>query len=51
MQPQQTVPVDGDHAAQVLRLIEYLEEDDDVQQVYANFDIPDDVLVRVSESV
>lgn len=51
MQPQQTVPVDEDHAAQVLRLIEYLEEDDDVQQVYANFDIPDDVLERVSESV
>lgn len=51
MQPQQTVPVDEDRAAQVLRLIEYLEEDDDVQQVYANFDIPDDVLERVSESV
>ncbi|MBO0745350.1 MAG: YebC/PmpR family DNA-binding transcriptional regulator, partial [Candidatus Dormibacteraeota bacterium] len=51
MQPQQTVPVDEDHAAQVLRLIEYLEEDDDVQQVYANFDIPNDVLERVSESV
>lgn len=51
MQPQQTVPVDEDHAAQVLRLIEYLEEDDDVQQVYANFDIPDHVLERVSESV
>ena len=51
MQPQQTVPVDEDRAAQVLRLIEYLEEDDDVQQVYANFDIPGDVLERVSESV
>ncbi len=51
MQPQQTVPVDEDHAAQVLRLIEYLEEDDDVQQVYANFDIPGDVLERVSESI
>ncbi|MFZ0215550.1 MAG: YebC/PmpR family DNA-binding transcriptional regulator [Candidatus Dormiibacterota bacterium] len=51
MQPQQTVPVDEDRAAAVLRLIEYLEEDDDVQQVYANFDIPDEVLERVSESV
>ena len=51
LQPQQTVPVDEDRAPAVLRLIEYLEEDDDVQQVYANFDIPDEVLERVSESV
>jgi YebC/PmpR family DNA-binding regulatory protein len=51
MQPKQTVPVGEDRAAAVLRLVEALEEDDDVQQVYANFDIPDDVLERVSASV
>jgi YebC/PmpR family DNA-binding regulatory protein len=51
MQPKQTVPVDEDKAPAVLRLVEALEEDDDVQQVYANFDIPDDVLERVSASV
>jgi YebC/PmpR family DNA-binding regulatory protein len=51
MQPQQTVPVGEDKAAAVLRLVEALEEEDDVQQVYANFDIPDDVLERVSASV
>ena len=51
MQPRQTVPVGEDKAAAVLRLLEALEEEDDVQQVYANFDIPEDVLERVSASV
>jgi len=51
MQPKQTVPVEEDKAAAVLRLLEALEEDDDVQQVYANFDIPADVLERASASV
>jgi transcriptional/translational regulatory protein YebC/TACO1 len=51
MQPRQTVAVEEDKAAAVLRLLEALEEDDDVQQVYANFDIPADVLERASASV
>jgi len=51
MQAKQTVPVGEDKAAAVLRLLEALEEEDDVQQVYANFDIPADVLERVSASV
>jgi YebC/PmpR family DNA-binding regulatory protein len=51
MQPKQTVAVGEDKAAAVLRLVEALEEEDDVQQVYANFDIPADVLERVSASV
>ena len=51
MQPKQTVPVGEDKATAVLRLLEALEEEDDVQQVYANFDIPADVLERVSASV
>jgi transcriptional/translational regulatory protein YebC/TACO1 len=51
MQPKQTVSVDEERAAAVLRLLEALEEEDDVQQVYANFDIPADVLERVSASV
>jgi transcriptional/translational regulatory protein YebC/TACO1 len=51
MQPSQTVQVDEDRAAGVLRLLEALEEDDDVQQVYANFNIPADVLERVSANV
>src|SRR5215470_2903837 len=50
MQPKQTVPVGEDKAAAVLRLLEALEEEDDVQSVYANFDIPEDVLERISAS-
>jgi YebC/PmpR family DNA-binding regulatory protein len=42
--PQSTVRLLGREAQQVLRLVEGLEELDDVQHVYANFDIPDEVL-------
>ena len=42
--PSVTVEVDGDTATRVLRLIEALEDSDDVQNVYANFDAPDEVL-------
>jgi YebC/PmpR family DNA-binding regulatory protein len=51
MQPKQTVPVGEDKAPAVLRLLEALEEEDDVQSVHANFDIPADVLERISASV
>lgn len=44
MRPTTTVRVEGDHAKQVIRLVEALEELDDVQRVHANFDIPDEVL-------
>src|SRR5438270_695898 len=47
MHPKTSVPVGEEKAPTVLRLVEALEEDDDVQQVYANFDIPADVLERV----
>ena len=40
--PQNTVPVDVETARKVLRLIENLEDNEDVQNVYANFDLPDD---------
>jgi YebC/PmpR family DNA-binding regulatory protein len=42
--PQSTVRVEGRDAQQVLRLVEGLEELEDVQHVYANFDIPDEEL-------
>ncbi len=41
MVPQNTVKVEGKEAEQVLRLMEALEDSDDVQNVYANFDIPE----------
>ncbi len=44
MIPQNTIPVGGSEARAVLNLIEALEELDDVQNVYANFDIPEEVL-------
>jgi YebC/PmpR family DNA-binding regulatory protein len=47
MVPQNTVPVDETNAKSVLRLVEGLEDHDDVQAVYANFDIPESVLAEV----
>jgi YebC/PmpR family DNA-binding regulatory protein len=48
MLPSQSVPLDDASAAKsVLRVIDGLEEHDDVQNVYANFDIPDTVLSTV----
>jgi YebC/PmpR family DNA-binding regulatory protein len=49
MVPKTTVEVEDEAAAKkVLRLIEELEDNDDVQDVYANFDIPDRVLEAVA---
>lgn len=39
-----TVAVDGDNARRVLKLIDALEENEDVQSVTANYDMPEDVL-------
>jgi YebC/PmpR family DNA-binding regulatory protein len=47
MVPQNTVAVDESNAKQVLKLVEGLEDHDDVQAVYANFDIPESVLAEV----
>jgi len=47
MVPQSTIPVDGGEAKQVLNLIEALEDLDDVQNVYANFDIPEEVMASL----
>jgi transcriptional/translational regulatory protein YebC/TACO1 len=48
MVPSISVPLERDLAVRVLRLLDALEDLDDVQDVYANFDIPDDVLAEVS---
>ena len=47
MLPQTAIPVGGGEARQVLNLIEALEELDDVQNVYANFDIPEEVMASL----
>ena len=46
--PKTTIELDGAEAKKVLSLIDTLEELDDVQEVYANFDIPDDVLAGLA---
>lgn len=47
MIPQSTVRLEGNQARQLLKLLEELEDHEDVQNVYANFDIPDEVLAEV----
>jgi YebC/PmpR family DNA-binding regulatory protein len=45
--PSASTPLDADTARKVFKLIDALEDCDDVQNVYANFDVPDDVLAEV----
>jgi YebC/PmpR family DNA-binding regulatory protein len=47
MMPETLVPVDGGEAKQVLNLIEALDELDDVQAVYANFDISEELMASL----
>ena len=44
MIPQNTVKLEGKKAEQMLNLMETLEDNVDVSNVYANFDIPDEVM-------
>jgi YebC/PmpR family DNA-binding regulatory protein len=46
--PQNHVKLSGQKAQQVLHLMEALEDHDDVQKVYANFDIPEEELAKIS---
>ena len=39
---------DADTAAKIIRVVEALEENDDVQDVYANFDISDEIMESIS---
>lgn len=48
MLPQSTVPLDAEGARPVLRLLDALEDLEDVQGVYTNFDVPDEVLAVLS---
>jgi transcriptional/translational regulatory protein YebC/TACO1 len=45
--PSVSVPLDEDGAAKVFRLIDALEDSDDVQNVWANFDVSDEVMEAV----
>jgi len=48
MVPQSTVRLTGKEAEQMLKLMEGLEDSDDIQKVYANFDIADEEMERLS---
>lgn len=49
--PNSTLKVTGNDAKQLLSLIETLEDHDDIQKVYANFDIPDEVLEEMAQEI
>ena len=46
--PQNRTPVDEDRAGTLMKLLDALDDDDDVQNVYSNEDIADDVLTKLS---
>jgi YebC/PmpR family DNA-binding regulatory protein len=46
--PQTGTPVDEEKAVSVMKLIANLDDDDDVQNVYANFEVDDEVMARLS---
>jgi len=48
--PKTTVDLEGKKATQMLNLMEQLEEQDDVQKVYANFNIADEIMEEISAS-
>ncbi|UCD11751.1 MAG: YebC/PmpR family DNA-binding transcriptional regulator [Nitrospinaceae bacterium] len=48
--PQNTVQVDEKHAKSLLRLMDELEDHDDVQKSYSNFDISDEVIAALAEA-
>jgi transcriptional/translational regulatory protein YebC/TACO1 len=46
--PKNTVLIDEDAGLKLIRMIDGLEDSDDVQSVYANFEVADEVLERLS---
>ena len=47
MLPQNTVEVDADNGRKLIKLLDALEDNDDVQNVYANFDLPEEVMAEL----
>ena len=46
--PQNTLAVDDEQGEKLLRMIEALEDNDDVQNVYANFEVSDALVAKMS---
>jgi YebC/PmpR family DNA-binding regulatory protein len=47
--PQTVIKLEGKHAERVLRLMDAMDEHDDVQKVYANFDIADEIMEKLTK--
>jgi transcriptional/translational regulatory protein YebC/TACO1 len=47
MLPTTYITLDDEQAEQMLKLVDVLEDNDDIQNVYTNFDIPEDVVTKV----
>lgn len=47
--PANTIPIDAETARKVLSLVEALEDHEDIQNVYTNFELPEDVMASMSE--
>jgi transcriptional/translational regulatory protein YebC/TACO1 len=48
--PDMEVALDKDAAGKMFRLVDILEDLDDVQNIYANFDVPDDVMAELEDA-
>ncbi len=48
MIPKNTVKLEGKKAEQMLKMMDALDDHDDMQKVYANFDITEDEMIRLS---
>lgn len=48
MEPNATIPLDKDAADKVLKLMDALDDEDDVQEVYSNFEISDEILAELN---
>ncbi len=47
--PQTNIPVDEDRAQSLMKMVGVLEDDDDVQNVYVNFEVDDETMARLSQ--
>ena len=47
-QPQTSTALDEDRAGSMMKLLGALEDDDDVQAVYSNFEVSDDVMAKLT---
>ncbi len=49
--PQTLTPIDGEKAETLMKLIGALDDDDDVQNVYANYDVDEETLQQLSRGL